>query len=110
LSICGDLIAALDADTGAICRLRYGSLDAVMRIAFEMEQYDYCAAILLQQRRLIRHLSPAGLSSLAAMDALLPRKLTDFNVVRRRRQYAGGKDSFVPCSGSESESFGRIQI
>jgi hypothetical protein len=78
LSVCGDLIAVLDAATGAIHRIRYGGLDALMRLAFRLELFDYCADILLQRRRLIRNLSPAALQSIAALGAL-PRKLTDFN-------------------------------
>jgi hypothetical protein len=72
------LIAVLDAATGTIHRIRYGGLDALMRLAFRLELFDYCADILLQRRRLIRNLSPAALQSIAALGAL-PRKLTDFN-------------------------------
>ena len=84
LSICGNLMAVLDAATGAVKLLRFGSLDTLMMIAFQLELFDYCADILLQKRRLIRHLSPAGLHNLAAL-AALPRKLTDFN-----------KEAFLP--------------
>jgi hypothetical protein len=84
VSICGDLIAVLDAETGSIHRLRHGSLDSIMRLAYQLELFDYCADILLQKRRLIRNLSPASLNNLAAMEAL-PRKLTDFNTVRRHQ-------------------------
>jgi hypothetical protein len=78
VTVCGDLVVVLEAATGAIQRIRYGSLDHVMKLAFQLELFDYCADILLQKRRLIRNLGPAGLHSIAALTAL-PRKLTDFN-------------------------------
>ena len=80
MSICGDLLAVLDAETGSVELLRFGSLDTIMGLAFQLHMFDYCADILLQKRRLIRNLSPTGLKQLAALGAL-PRKLTDFNKV-----------------------------
>ena len=78
MSLCGDLIAVLDTQTGSVQCIRYGGLDRLMEIAYRLELFDYCADILLQKRRLIRNLSTAALQTIAQLTAL-PRKLADFN-------------------------------